>query len=51
MQNYTPLVLAAPGLRLPLRKLTEKAMPGLMVMSHNEVEGPVRTLKVVSLES
>lgn len=50
MLNYTPLLLTSPGIRRPLRKLTEKALPGLMVMSHNEVEGRVRTLKVVSLE-
>lgn len=51
LQNLTPLVLTNPGLRLPLRKLLEKVLPSLVVMSHNEAEGPIRTLQVVSLES
>lgn len=45
-----PVVLAPPTIRLPLRKLTEKVIPGLVLLSHGEVEGPLRTLKVVSLE-
>jgi flagellar biosynthesis protein FlhA len=51
MQNYLPLVLAPSSIRMPLRKLSERTLPTLMVMSHNEVDGPVRTLKVVGLES
>jgi flagellar biosynthesis protein FlhA len=51
LQNLTPLVLTNPGIRLPLRKLLEKVLPSLVVMSHNEAEGPIRTLQVVSLES
>ena len=50
LQNLTPLVLTNPGIRLPLRKLLEKVLPGLVVMSHNEADGPIRTLQVVSLE-
>ncbi len=50
LQNLVPVVLTAPGLRLPLRKLTERVLPSVAVLSHNEVEGPIRTLKVVSLE-
>ncbi len=50
LMNLTPVVLTAPGIRLPLRKLTEKVLPSLVVLSHNEVEGSIRTLKVVSLE-
>ncbi|MDW7710997.1 MAG: flagellar biosynthesis protein FlhA [Deferrisomatales bacterium] len=45
-----PVVLTPPAIRLPLRRLTERAMPGLVLLSHDEVEGPLRTLKVVSLE-
>jgi flagellar biosynthesis protein FlhA len=51
LQNHVPVVLMPPVLRLPLRKFAEKVLPGLVVLSHNEVEGPIRTLKVVSLES
>ena len=50
LMNYTPVALTAPAVRLPLRKLTEKVLPSLVVLSHNEVEGPIRTLKVVTLE-
>jgi flagellar biosynthesis protein FlhA len=50
LQNYTPIVLTAPGVRLPLRKLSEKVLPSLVVLSHSEVEGPIKTLKVVGLE-
>ena len=50
LQNLVPVVLTTPGLRLPLRKLTERVLPSVAVLSHNEVEGPIRTLKVVSLE-
>ena len=49
-ENLVPVVLTSPGLRLALRKLAERVLPGLVVLSHNEVEGPIRTLKVVSLE-
>jgi hypothetical protein len=38
------------AVRLPLRKLTEKVLPSLVVLSHNEVDGPIKTLKVVGLE-
>ncbi len=49
--HRTPVVLTPPAIRLPLRKLTERALPGLVVLSHDEVDGPLRTLKVVTLES
>jgi len=48
--NFTPVVLTPPAIRLPLRKLTEKVLPSLVFLSHGEVEGALRTLKVVSLE-
>ncbi|GAB6062390.1 flagellar biosynthesis protein FlhA [Deferrisoma palaeochoriense] len=50
MENLVPVVLTSPALRLPLRKLTERILPSLVVLSHNEVEGPIRTVRVVSLE-
>jgi flagellar biosynthesis protein FlhA len=50
VMNYTPVVLTAPTVRLPLRKLIEKVLPSLVVLSHNEVDGPIKTLKVVSIE-
>ncbi len=49
LQNQTPIALTTPVVRLPLRKLAERVLPGLVVLSHNEVEGPIRTLQVVSL--
>ena len=48
--NFTPVVLTPPTIRLPLRKLTEKVLPSLVLLSHGEVEGSLRTLKVVGLE-
>lgn len=51
LMNFVPVVLVPPGIRLPLRKLTEKVLPSLVILSHNEVDGPIKTLKVVKLES
>ena len=51
LMNYTPVALTAPTVRLPLRKLTEKVLPSLVILSHNEVDGPIKTLKVANLES
>ncbi|MBI5444837.1 MAG: flagellar biosynthesis protein FlhA [Deltaproteobacteria bacterium] len=51
VMNYTPVVLTSPAIRLPLRKLLEKVLPSLVILSHNEVEGPIKTLKVVTLEA
>ena len=50
LMNFTPVVLTSPTIRLPLRKLAEKVLPGVVFLSHGEVEGPLRTLKVVTLE-
>jgi len=50
LMNVTPVVLTPPTIRLPLRKLTEKVLPSLVLLSHGEVEGGLRTLKVVGLE-
>lgn len=50
LMNFTPVILTAPAVRLPLRKLAEKVLPSLVVLSHNEVEGPIKTLRVVGLE-
>jgi len=50
LMNFTPVVLTPPTIRLPLRKLTEKVLPSLVLLSHGEVEGSLRTLKVVGLE-
>lgn len=51
LMNRVPVVLIPPTVRLPLRKLAEKVLPSLVILSHNEVEGPIQTLKVLSLES
>ena len=37
MQGYTPLVLTSSRIRLPLKRLAERFMPNLVVLSFNEV--------------
>jgi len=47
----SPVLLAPPGIRMHLRRFTERFMPDLVVLSHSEVlpSVQIRTLKVVSL--
>ncbi len=40
--GMTPVVLVSAGLRLPFRRFLEKVVPGLAVMSYNEVAEGVR---------
>lgn len=42
MFNYQPLILCSPMVRPHLKRLTERSIPGLAVMSHNEVSQDVR---------
>ncbi|MBU2548542.1 MAG: flagellar biosynthesis protein FlhA [Proteobacteria bacterium] len=44
--NYQPIILASPVIRRHLRKLTERFLPNLVVLSHNELTTSVK-LKVL----
>ena len=49
--NYQPLILCSPGVRLQLKRLTERFLPALVVLSHNEIDKRVKlkSLGVLSL--
>ncbi len=49
--NYQPIVLCSPGIRPHLKKLTERFLPTLVVLSHNEIDKRYRlkSLGVISL--
>ncbi|MBU2512190.1 flagellar biosynthesis protein FlhA [bacterium] len=51
MFNYQPLILCSPIVRPHLKRLTERSVPGLVIISHNEVSQDVRieSLGVISL--
>lgn len=42
MFNYQPLILCSPMVRPHLKRLTERSIPGLVVLSHNEISQDVR---------
>ncbi len=42
LANSLPVVVCAPAIRSQLRKLTEKFIPGLTVLSHNEITEDVQ---------
>ena len=48
----TPILTCLPACRLPLRKLTEKFFPQLVILSHNEIPAtvPVETLALVGMK-
>jgi len=48
--NYQPILLTSPGVRLHLRRLTERFIPNLVVLSHNEImpSAEIETLAVVN---
>ncbi len=52
MFNYQPLILCSPVVRPHLKKLMERTVPNLAVLSHNEVVSDVRieSLGSISLE-
>jgi flagellar biosynthesis protein FlhA len=47
----TPILTCLPAVRVPLRKLTEKFFPQLVILSHNEIPAkiPVETLSLVGM--
>jgi flagellar biosynthesis protein FlhA len=47
----TPILTCLPAVRVPLRKLTEKFFPQLVILSHNEIPAnvPVETLALVGV--
>lgn len=49
--NYQPLLLCSPGVRPHLKKLTERFLPTLVILSHNEIDKRVKlkSLGVISL--
>ncbi len=51
-KGQRPVLLAPPGLRLPLRRLLQRALPALPVMSYNEVpaDAPVQVMGMVGLQ-
>jgi len=42
--GHQPVVLCAPKLRLPLRRLTERSLPGLVVLAYSEVSPDVQVV-------
>jgi flagellar biosynthesis protein FlhA len=49
--NYQPIVITTPLLRAQLRKLTEKVVPNLVFLSHNEIVKNIKTIEVLNVES
>lgn len=49
--GHQPIILCAPVVRIYFKKLTEKLLPGLVVLSYNELEGRIniQSLGVVSI--
>ena len=52
-KNYQPLILCSPGVRPQLKRLTERFLPTLVVLSHNEIDkrAKLKSLGVVSLSN
>ena len=40
-RGYQPIVLTSPTVRLYFRKLVERSVPGIIILSHAEVEQSV----------
>ncbi|MBI5374794.1 MAG: flagellar biosynthesis protein FlhA [Candidatus Schekmanbacteria bacterium] len=49
--NYQPVILSSPLIRFHLKKMTDKFIPNLAILSHNELTSDIKikTLEVVSL--
>jgi flagellar biosynthesis protein FlhA len=49
--NYQPVILCSPGIRSHLKKLTERFLPALVVLSHNEIDkrAKLKSLGVIGL--
>ncbi len=52
MFNYQPLILCSPMVRPHLKRLTERSIPGLVIISHNEISQDVRieSLGIISYD-
>ncbi len=50
VRNAAPILLTAPAIRTHVRKLTERFLPNLVVLSHNEIskDTNIQNLKVVT---
>ena len=50
--NYQPIILCSPLLRPHLKKLTERVIPNLVVLSHNEIshDARIKSLGVIEAE-
>lgn len=50
MYNYQPLILCSPVVRPHLKKLMERSVPNLAVLSHNEIVSDVRIESLGTIE-
>ena len=48
--NYQPIVITTPLLRSQLRRLSEKVVPNLVFLSHNEIVKNIKTIEVLNVE-
>ncbi|CAI2717982.1 flagellar biosynthesis protein FlhA [Nitrospina watsonii] len=53
MVETAPILLTSPAIRMHVRRLTERFIPDLVVLSHNEVSSTaqIKTLRVVTLNA
>ncbi|MCF8720296.1 flagellar biosynthesis protein FlhA [Nitrospina gracilis Nb-211] len=53
MVETTPILLTSPAIRMHVRRLTERFIPDLVVLSHNEImsTAQIKTLRVVTLNA
>ena len=49
-EGYQPIILCSPAVRRHLRRLLERFMPQVMVLSHNEVTGQTRIKSLGTVE-
>ncbi len=49
--NYQPIVITTPLLRALLRRMTEKLIPNLVFLSHNEIVKNIKTVDVLTEEA
>ena len=49
--NYQPVILCSPGVRPHLKRMTERFLPSLVVLSHNEIDkqAKLKSLGVISI--
>ncbi|CCQ92011.1 Flagellar biosynthetic protein FlhA, export component [Nitrospina gracilis 3/211] len=53
MAETAPVLLTSPAIRMHVRRLTERFIPDLVVLSHNEImsTAQIKTLRVVTLDA